>query len=183
MKKELEIWKTVGSKYLYKGEVGHKVRIDEVDDGSGKKKEYFVLEMKDNATILGLTQKRKVVLERTWRHPLQAEILELPVGGIEEGEDPLEAAKREFREETGYTSEDWTFLGSYINNDGYSAARSNLFLARNVVEGEIEDSEENKMIEVKLVDFEELKKWVIEGKIEDARTKMAVMLAVMKGLI
>ncbi len=176
-------WETLSSKTIYNGFLGHKVRIDDVIGPSGNENEYFVVELKDNATILGITEDKKVVMERTWRYPIEKEILELPVGGIEKGEESLDAAKREFKEETGYTSEDWTFLGSHFENDGFCTARCNIFLAKNVIAGKAENCDENELLEVELMDFEVLRKMVEEGKIEDVRTKIAVLLAVTKGLI
>lgn len=169
-------WKMLERKTIYSGFLGHKVHIDNVIGPSGKQNEYFVVELKDNATILGITSDNKVVMERTWRYPIGKEIFELPVGGVEKSEEILEAAKREFQEETGYTSEDWTYLGAHYENDGFCTAKSNIFLAKNVIAGKAENSDENELLEVELIDFDELKKMVMDGRIEDGRTKMAVLL-------
>jgi ADP-ribose pyrophosphatase len=170
-------WKTISRSTVYRGFLGHKVQIDKVIGPSGKESEYFIVELNNNSVILGLTKDNKVVAEKTWRYPINKEILELPVGGIEEGEDPMEAAKREFKEETGYTSNDWIFMGSHFENDGFCTARSNIFLARDVVAGKVENPDENEKIEVELIDFKKLKEMVLSNEIEEVRTKLAVMLA------
>ena len=169
-------WKTLSRKTIYSGFLGHKVHVDKVIGCSGRESEYFVVELKDNATILGITSDNKVIMEKTWRYPIGKEIFELPVGGVEKGEELLEAAKREFLEETGYTSEDWTYLGGHFENDGFCTAKSNIFLARNVKAGKAENSDENELLEVELIDFDKLKKMVLNGEIEDGRTKMAVLM-------
>ena len=173
-------WKKISRSTVYRGFLGHKVHIDKVISPSGKESEYFVLEVKDNAVIIGLTKDNKVVIERAWRYPINKEILELPVGGIEEGESPLEAAKREFKEETGYTSNEWIFLGNHFGNDGFCTVKSNIFLAKNVVAGKIENSDENEKIEVELIAFNKLKKMVLDNDIEEVRTKMGVLLYLLK---
>ena len=175
-------WKTLKQTIVYTGLVGHKVRIDNVIGPSGKKSEYFVVEAKSNSTILAITTGGKVVMEKTWRYPIEKESFELPVGGIDKGEEPLETAKRELMEETGYTGGEWEFLGSYFDNNSYCKAKTHIFWAKNVIapctgSGFPENSDENELIEVELIDLEVLKKMVADGTIEDGRTKMAVLLA------
>jgi ADP-ribose pyrophosphatase len=175
-------WKQLSRKTIYTGFLGHKVHIDKVLGPSGKESEYFVVEVKDDATILAITNENKVVMEKIWRYPINKESFEVPAGGLEEGETALEAGKRELTEETGYFGGEWIFLGSHYMNNGFSNSRSNMFLARNVVapllgSGRDENSDENEKIEVELVDFEELKQMVMDGKIDDSRTELAVLLA------
>ena len=175
-------WKTLKQRIVYTSFLGHKVRIDNVIGPSGRENEYFVVEAKSNSTILAITTEGKVVMEKTWRYPIEKESFELPVGGIDKGEEPFETAKRELMEETGYTGGEWEFLGSHFDNNSYSRAKTHIFLAKNVVapstgSGFPENSDENELIEVELIDFEVLKKMVADGKIEDGRTKMAVLLA------
>jgi len=170
-------WKTLKQRIVYTSFLGHKVRIDNVIGPSGRENEYFVVEAKSNSTILAITTEGKVVMEKTWRYPIEKESFELPVGGIDKGEEPFETAKRELMEETGYTGGEWEFLGSHFDNNSYSRAKTHIFLAKNVVAGKAENSDENELIEVELIDFEVLKKMVADGTIEDGRTKMAVMMA------
>jgi ADP-ribose pyrophosphatase len=72
---------------------------------------FHALEEPPNVNIIALTQQGEVVLVEQWRHPVREVTLEFPAGVVEEGEDPLVAAKWELLEETGYVSEDWHFLG------------------------------------------------------------------------
>jgi ADP-ribose pyrophosphatase len=176
-------WETLRQKIVYTGFLGHRLQIYEVIGPSGRESEYFVVEVKSNATILPITTDGKVVVENTWRYPIKREFLELPVGGIEAKEEPLDTAKRELMEETGYTGGEWEFLGSFYDNNSYSTAKTNIFLARNVIPGKAENSDENELLEVELIDVEVLKKMVLDETIQDGRTKMAVLLAMTKGLI
>ena len=161
---------------IYSGFLDHKVFIDQVVAPGGKRSEYFVVSLKDNVVILALTADNKVVMERVWRYPVDKEVFELPVGGIDEGEDALGAAKRELFEETGARGEDWQFLGNHYENDGFCTARSNVFLVKNVRLEKYNNPDENEKIEVELIDFDKLKKMVLNNEIEDVRTKLAVLL-------
>jgi len=182
-------WKKLSRKTIYTGFLGHKVHVDKVLGPSGKESEYFVVEVKEDATILAITTDNKVVMEKTWRYPIGKESLEVPAGGLEKGETAIECGKRELMEETGYSGGEWIFLGSHYMNNGFSNSKSNIFLAKNVVSlsagsfgaaqdksGRDENSDENEKIEVVLMDFEELKKMVMENKIDDSRTELAVLL-------
>lgn len=66
-----------------------------------------------------------------YRAPLNRWINEFPAGAIEEGESPLEGAKRELREETDLESDEWIELGTFSSSEGYSTEQATLFLARN----------------------------------------------------
>lgn len=170
-------WRKLKRKMIYSGFLDHKVFIDQVVAPGGKRSEYFVVSLKDNVVILALTADNKVVMERVWRYPIDREIFELPVGGIDKGESPLQAAKRELFEETGVKGNEWQFLGSHYENDGFCTAKSNIFLVKNIHFEKFENSDENEKIEVELIDFDKLKKMVLDDEIEDARTKLAVLLA------
>jgi 8-oxo-dGTP pyrophosphatase MutT (NUDIX family) len=80
---------------------------------------YYVLENPDWVNMVVLTRAGELVLVRQWRHGTGRVELELPAGMIEKGEDPLAAAARELREETGYEAERWTLIGSARPNTAY----------------------------------------------------------------
>ena len=94
-------WKTLGRSYLYRNP-WCAFRVDEVVLPGGTQTEYGVLESKGFAAVVPVTDDGNVVLVRQWRQPLETFTLELPSGGVDEGEDPEEAAGRELLEETGY---------------------------------------------------------------------------------
>ena len=74
-----------------------------------------------------------VYLVRQYRHPIGRYLLELPAGGLEPGEEPLAAAKRELREEVGLEAREWTSLGSFFSSPGFANERLHAFLARGLV--------------------------------------------------
>ena len=96
----LRPWKILSSKHVYPN-----VRIDHCELPDGQVIEGFVLEYHDWATVVALTPDNQVVMERQYRHGIQKILLELPGGVIDDSDaSPLEAARRELLEETGYTS-------------------------------------------------------------------------------
>ena len=93
--------------------------------------EYLWIKTRDFAMVVAVTPDGHVVLERSYKHGPRRVALALPAGYIEPGETPDQAARRELREETGYTSDDWRALGSFTADGNYGVNTAHLFLARN----------------------------------------------------
>jgi ADP-ribose pyrophosphatase len=88
-----------------------KARIDQIQRPNGASGTYSVLEIGPAIVILAQDRQGRYVFNREYRHPAGEFLLGLPGGKLEKGEDPLEGAKRELLEETGYLSSDWLLLG------------------------------------------------------------------------
>ena len=112
--------------------------------------EYYVLEYPDWVNVIAITKDGQVVLERQYRHGLGKTCYELPCGVIEAGETPLEAAKRELLEETGYAGGQWRPWMTLSPNPATSNNLAPSFLAIGVekVSGQHLDATED--IEVSL---------------------------------
>lgn len=94
-----------------------KVDKDDVILPRGREiKDFYKVTIKDCAAIVALTTDGKVVLKKEYRHCYRRDLIEIPAGVLEENEDPLNAAKRELQEETGYRSEKWTYLGKTVES-------------------------------------------------------------------
>src|SRR5678816_446041 len=93
-------WKILESKYLHPD-----IRVDRCELFNGHTLDAHLLEYADEIMIFALTKDQEVVLIKQYRHGVQEAILELPGGSVDDGETPLEAAKRELMEETGYAGE------------------------------------------------------------------------------
>ena len=87
-------WRTIGRDYLYESP-WCAFRLDDVELPSGERIEYGVLESGGFAAVVPVTREGDVVLVRQWRQPLNAFTLELPSGGVDAGEEPGPAARRE----------------------------------------------------------------------------------------
>ena len=75
-----------------------------------------------------------ILFVRQWRQPVKTNTLELPMGTLEINENYIEAADREFREETGFGAKKYSSLGSYFVAPGYSSEKTEFFLAENLFE-------------------------------------------------
>ena len=127
--------------------------------------------------IIPLLENGDVLLERQYRYPLREVITEIPAGKLDApDEDPLEAAKRELREETGATAAEWHALGLFCPTGAYSTERIYMYLARGLTFGERE-LDEDEFLNVFRMPLDELVDKVLAGEIPDAKTQAAALRA------
>lgn len=123
--------------------------------------------------IVAVDRDDRVVLVRQLREPARRALLELPAGGLDDGERPLEAAKRELEEETGLRGGTWRELGSFYTSPGYSDERMTVFAATGVEEGEAAPEADEEV---------ELVRWPVAGaalridELEDAKSIAGLLL-------
>lgn len=145
-----------------------KFRVDTCELPSGKPYKAFVLEFDSWANVVALTKNNDVVLIRQYRHGVQEISLELPGGVVDAGEDPLEGAKRELLEETGYGGGTIIEVGRIYPNPAIQHNTLYGYLVTDVEwmgEQDLDDSEE---IEVTLVPLNELIEMVKRGEFKHA---------------
>lgn len=125
---------TIGSQQVYRGHFLD-VRRDEValPDGSSAHREYIV--HPGAAMVVPLLDDGRLVLVRQWRHPLARIFLEFPAGKIDRGEAPLQCARRELAEETGYHAAEWARAGILHNAIAYSDEGIEVWFARGLTAG------------------------------------------------
>lgn len=153
----------VGGERLFRGKV-----FDVVRDG-GKD----VVVHAPAAAVVAIDAAGRLVLVRQQRAGARRELLELPAGVLEQGEDPLAAAQRELREETGLHGGDWSLLASFFTTPGFADELMHVYLATGLEEGaaEPDDGEE---LTVKRVPRDELP-GLLET-LEDAKTLVGLLL-------
>ena len=125
-------WDIINSEYLYR-RPWLTVRHDQVRLPDGRiNPEFYVLEYPDWVNVIAITEDGMFVLERQYRHGLGKTCYEIPAGVIEKGETPLEAAKRELQEETGYGEGEWETLMTVSGNCSTTSNLTHCFLAKGV---------------------------------------------------
>lgn len=146
------------------------VRKDHVIMPSGVEiEDYYVLEYPDWINVLAITDDGKFILERQYRHGTQTVDYELCAGIIEKEELPLEAAKRELLEETGYAGGVWELYCIETPNPAAMTNQNYTFLARGVKDTGRRYLEKTEDIEIHLLSYDELKDIVREGQIKQGQ--------------
>ena len=159
---------TVSSQNVYDGELLH-VRADRarLPDGKVAVREYIT--HPGAVVIIPLLDNGELVLERQYRYPLRQEFYELPAGKIDGGEDPLQCAQRELREETGYTAKKWRYVMTLHPCIGYSDEKLLYYVAEGLVFTRA-SLDEGEHLEVFTLTLSTAMDWVKTGKITDNKT-------------
>ena len=96
---------------------------------------FYTVTIPDAAMVAAITPEGKILLKTEFRYAVGEDVIECPAGMFEKDEnDPLTVAKRELLEETGYTSDSWTYLGSTLESTSKLTNRMHLFLAKDCVQ-------------------------------------------------
>lgn len=164
--------KTIESKVLYDGKI-LKLDLIDVELSDGKKSKREIVRHNGGCTILAKTQENKILLIKQYRKAFDEEVLELPAGKIEENEDPLECAKRELQEESGYLAKNIEKLGVILASPGYTSEKIHIFRATDLEYRPI-DCDWDEHLEVFEMEEEEVNKLIKDGKITDGKTIAAL---------
>jgi ADP-ribose pyrophosphatase len=132
-----------------------------------------IVEHPGAVAIVAVDADERVTLVRQLREPARKELLELPAGTLEEGEEPLATARRELEEETGLTSGSWRELASFYTTPGFCRERMRIFVAEGVEKGEARPAADEAIALVR-VPVGELRERVRD--LEDAKTIAGVLL-------
>lgn len=162
-------WEILSSDYLLKSK-WLTVRKDYVRMPSGiEMDDYYVLEYPDWINVIAITEDGKFVIERQYRHGTQSVDYELCAGTIENGETPIDAAKRELFEETGYKGGEWTLYCESCPNPAAMTNRNYTFLAKGVRYSGERHLEKTEDIEIHLMTYAEVKELVMNGEIKQGQ--------------
>lgn len=168
--------KTLSSEMIYEGAILN-LRKDRVTVVGDKESYREIVEHNGGVAIAAITKEGRILLVNQYRKAAEQVVLEVPAGKIDKGDqEPLSAAKRELKEETGCTAARWKWLSTFYSSIGYSTEKIHLYLATDLTRGEPE-FDDNEAIELVELDLAEAKDQVLAGGIMDAKTIAAILLA------
>lgn len=167
----------VDGRELFKGHFLHAL-CDQVrlPDGRVAEREYVV--HPGAVMVVPLLERAggvlEVVLERQYRYPVQRTLIEFPAGKLDAGESPLDCARRELREETGYTARQWARAGLLHPVVAYSTEVIEIWFAREL-HGGARQLDEGEFLEVFSATPAQLHDWCRSGAVTDAKTLVGAL--------
>ncbi len=162
------IMKIISAREVYRCGL-FRVTEEEATDPSGFHIKRSIVRHLGSAVMMPVDEKKRILLVRQFRLPTGKLLWELPAGRLDAGEKPLQAARRELREETGYTARKWKRLASFWASPGFVDERMTIYLATGLVEGKAHPMDDER-IECRWFTRRELDGMIRKGKIEDGKT-------------
>lgn len=171
-------WQTVSSKVVHTNPY-YSVREDEVIRPDGSEGLYFVVEGRDSAFAVALDDEERVYLVEVDRYTTGALSIEVPAGGLDDDE-PLQAAIRELKEETGITALHWQSLGAFQRENGIRRGRCHVFMATELTHSGVHAQMEEGITRTLSVPLATALTMVQRGEIADAESIAALTLVALE---
>ncbi|HSE48607.1 MAG TPA: NUDIX hydrolase [Terriglobales bacterium] len=165
--------KVLSRRVAYRGPV-FSVTTERVREPGGISARRDVVRHPGSVVILALDSRRRVLLERQYRHAANAFLWELPAGRIDPGESALAAARRELLEETGYTARRWRRVLFYYASPGFLDETMAVYLATGLTRGRPRP-EADEAIRTRFFPLRQLARAAARGKLRDGKTISAVL--------
>ena len=164
----MTVEKTLSSQPIYEGRAV-KLRVDVVQMPGGRETTREIVEHADCVAIIAIGADNNILLVSQYRKPVEKELLEIPAGGIDPGEDAEDCVCRELREETGYLPQKVERLGGFYSTPGYCTEYLYLYLATDLTLSPLraEDTESIQLVRVPVGDIPGL---IASGTICDAKS-------------
>ena len=166
---------TIGTRRVFEGNIIN-VRVDTVRMPSGISTTREIVEHSHAVCIVPVDEDGNVVLVRQYRKPAEEALLEVPAGGVEEGEVSEDAVLRELQEEIGYTAGNLQHLSSFWVAPGWATEFMHAYLATDLTPSRLE-ADEDENIEVVRLPFDQAVAMFKTGEIRDGKTIAAMLLA------
>jgi ADP-ribose pyrophosphatase len=161
--------KIISSREVYKCRLFSVTEDEATDPKTGFTIKRAVVRHRGSAVMMAVDEKKRILLVRQYRLPAGKNLWELPAGSVDPGEKPLQTARRELIEETGYRARTWTKLASFWPSPGFLAEHMTIYLATGLTAGEATPMDDER-IQARWFTSRELGEMIRAGKIEDAKT-------------
>ena len=163
----------ISSENIYDGTLLH-VKKDKVELPNGDISYREWIKHPGASAVIPVTDNNEIILVRQYRYPIQSLTMEIPAGKLDvAGEDPLECAKRELEEETGYSAQEYQFLTKLATTVGFSDEFIYIYAARGLKAGQ-QHTDEDEFINVVTVPLAKAVELVHSGAILDGKSVVAI---------
>ncbi|SDC37785.1 ADP-ribose pyrophosphatase [Paenibacillus sp. UNCCL117] len=163
---------TLSTKPIFEGKI-ISLQVDTVRLPDGGEATREIVKHPGAVAVLALTGDGRMIVVEQYRKPLEKSQVEIPAGKLDAGEDPLEAARRELEEETGYTAGSLRHVASFYTSPGFADELLHLYVAEQLASG-VSRPDDDEFLEAWGVTLEEAKELIRERRISDAKTILAV---------
>ncbi len=160
--------RTVTSRFVYTGQIV-KLRIDTVETDGGRRATREIVEHADCIAVVPVDEQGNILLVKQYRYATGKELLEIPAGGVDPGEDAISAVRREMGEEIGFLPKTISRLGGFYSSPGFCTEYMHLFFATDLTPNRLE-AEDTEGITVVRVKPEEIIGLISSGTICDAKS-------------
>jgi len=165
----------IKSEPLFQGRA-FKIRRDTLKTPDGKETKLDIVEHGGSVIIIPVDDDGNILFVRQYRHAAGMDMLELPAGTLEEGEDPAVCAAREIREETGFAADKIKKIGNFYLAPGYSTEFMHVYLAQELRHDPLE-ADADEFLSVEKIPFAEAIQMAERGEMPDAKSLAALLLA------
>jgi ADP-ribose pyrophosphatase len=152
------------------------IRRDTLKTPDGRETKFDIIEHGGSVIIVPLDKDGNLLFVRQYRHAAGKDLLELPAGTLEAGEDPGVCAAREIREETGFAADKIEKIGAFYLAPGYSTEFMHVYLAQELRHDPLE-ADDDEFLSVELIPFREAIEMAERGEMPDAKSLAALLLA------
>ncbi|CAG7612206.1 Methanol dehydrogenase activator [Paenibacillus solanacearum] len=163
---------TLRTEPIFQGKI-ISLQVDTVQLPNGATATREIVKHPGAVAVLALTDDGRMLVVEQYRKPLEKSQIEIPAGKLDAGEDPLDAAKRELEEETGYRCESLRHISSFYTSPGFADEILHLYASEQLSKGEA-NPDEDEFLELEAITLEQAQAYMREGRISDAKTVMAV---------
>lgn len=167
--------RTIQTTPIFDGKV-ISLKVDDVTLPNGATSKREIINHPGAVAVIAITDDHKLLLVEQYRKAIERSIIEIPAGKLEKGEEPIVTARRELEEETGYTTDDLTFVQAFATSPGFADEVIHIYLAKNLKKLEVAAVlDEDEFVELMEVTLEEAEAMVADERIYDAKTAYAIL--------